>query len=798
MRTINANALAFVAKQYASEPVNIVEFEFGTYCDKDITQARGKILEISSLDAIINVSSSSDSQELTVVLDDIDGTIKTYMESNDIHLTTVTVYQWFEGLDYSDRFILFQGQINTPVSWNEGERTVTLTIISKIEDVEVGFSPEEGQFTKLSNDYAGKPWPMCFGTVNAVKALRLNSRYKGMTAEGFGFIDEHLLDRAILQRWFSTHIGFTFTPDDYNGPLQAAIQSEEKLTQQAATRRDGVNIFNGEKFPRGELILDFGKVQMKGHFEGHYFKFHPGRSWGLRFSSPLGIAGGILPVNDLCEGKNLIEHADFARTASSASGNIVWVEGPSGLLSTSGKVRGENCGHAYISPGSTVRIDSNEAVYYAVSCVPGTILQVSSFISSKGDKYLQNVPSNMWHQENWGLGNDLTGVVLVIHDALSKQINPETGNNWSDDLYVTFKSTVGPNTADILYYLANTYAGTGIVDYAAVRAKIDNYPSDFAMYDRPNIVNALSDIAWQARCSIHYKNGSFYLNYLPDDQISRDTITTSDILENTLTIEYTDTEDIITKMNCIWSESEIQEFDNTVILRNNISKYGTKDKIYDYYIYNYIDAVLKSGTYWLVRYSNTWKRVTFETPITKLALETLDYITLNLDSLADSSVVCSIEEVSYNSDNHSLVFTCFAPVKAGKMEEYVYAYPANLSVSLTYPSEDEFDIWQSSEAIGKLTSGDLAITSVTYYGNLFSRANIDPYNNSHPSGTQFRLNGYSDIDRRWSDRGNLFVSDNNDNHPGNVRLKVTPTLGVAAPGPDSENTSTEDTSVTTC
>ncbi len=782
MRTINANALVYIDKQYSSQPANIVEFDFGIYCDKDISQASGKILEISRLDAIINVSSSSDSQELTIVLDDTDGTIKEYMNSNDLHLTTAIVYQWFDGLDYDDRFILFQGQINSPVEWNEGERTVTLTIISKIEDVEVGFSPEEGQFTKLSNDYAGKPWPMCFGTVNAVKALRLNSRYKGMTAEGFGFIDEHLQDRAMLLRWFSTHVGFTFTPDDFNGPLQAALQAEAKLDEQAETRRNGVNIFNGEKFPRGELILDFGRVQMRGHFEGHYFNFNNSKS----------------SENNLCEGKNPIEHADFWLTGFSPTGNIVWVQGQTNLITTSGRIRGENCGHVYVSPGSSVKITSNEAVYYAVSCVPGTILQVSSFISAKGDEYLQNVPSNMWHQENWDLGNGLTGVVLVIHDALSKQINSETGNSWNDELYVTFKSTIGPNTADILYYLTTTYANTGIVNYSAIRTKIDNYPSDFAMYDRPNIIDALSEIAWQARCSIHYKNGSFYLNYLPDDQTSRDTITTADILENTLTIEYTDTEDIVTKMNCVWSESAIQEFDNKVILRNNISKYGTKDKEYDYYIYNYIDAVLKSGTYWLVKYSNTWKRVKFETPITKLALETLDYITLDIDSLADESVICSIEEVSYNSDNHSLVFTCFAPVKAGKMEQYIYAYPANLSVSLTYPSEDEFDVWQSSDAIGRLTSGDLAITSVTYYGNLFVRANTDPYNNRSPSGTQFRINGYSDIDRRWSDRGNLFVSDNNDRHPGNVRLKSTPILGVASSGPDSDNTATEDYSVKTC
>ncbi len=77
---------------------------------------------------------------------------------------------------------------------------------------------------------------------------------------------------------------------------------------------------------------------------------------------------------------------------------------------------------------------------------------------------------------------------------------------------------------------------------------------------------------------------------------------------------------------------------------------------------------------------------------------------------------------------------------------------------------------------------------LAYYGNLFERANTDPYNNSHPVNTQFRLNGYSDIDRRESDRGILYIADGNDNHPGNVRLKTTPTLGISAPGPNSLRT----------
>ena len=71
---------------------------------------------------------------------------------------------------------------------------------------------------------------------------------------------------------------------------------------------------------------------------------------------------------------------------------------------------------------------------------------------------------------------------------------------------------------------------------------------------------------------------------------------------------------------------------------------------------------------------------------------------------------------------------------------------------------------------------------------MFRRANTDPYFNRLPAATQYILGGFSDIDRRATDRGNLYVSDINDSHPGNVRLKVTPVLGVASPGPASGRT----------
>ena len=77
--------------------------------------------------------------------------------------------------------------------------------------------------------------------------------------------------------------------------------------------------------------------------------------------------------------------------------------------------------------------------------------------------------------------------------------------------------------------------------------------------------------------------------------------------------------------------------------------------------------------------------------------------------------------------------------------------------------------------------------SITYYGNLFKRTTSDPYNNSSGS-TLFTNNNYSDIDRRTSDRGTRFVSDQGDTYPGGVILKSTPTLFDPSSGPNSDRT----------
>ena len=69
------------------------------------------------------------------------------MIAHDVHKRKVRIYQWFTGLDPSDMFLVFVGWINTPTSWSERDRTVKITVVSRIEDLEIGFSVGGGEFS---------------------------------------------------------------------------------------------------------------------------------------------------------------------------------------------------------------------------------------------------------------------------------------------------------------------------------------------------------------------------------------------------------------------------------------------------------------------------------------------------------------------------------------------------------------------------------------------------------------------------------------------------------------------------
>jgi hypothetical protein len=784
MRTISPAGLAKLAQKLGNEPIILLEVDWTPsaspkwYGDRTVNvDIPGKILEIGDLDNVVGISSSNTSQEISVVLDDVDGSIKTILNGTDVHKRTARVYQWFEGLDLSDKFLLFAGKISSPIVWNEREQNISFSIVSQLEDKEVGFSPEEGQFTWLPAGMVGKVWPMIFGKVMDCPALQINEAVTGTTLAGVGVIaglglmggmplfsngassDTSVgvslaqISMQISILWCAHYAwGGWDSPksDEFldqinelehqkgsivaNAAASTACASwqRQKQINDAISKGYGANplpILGGEDFPQGiTLTLEINGAFFIGYFNGQNF-YIQSRSWpegeeeasnqkddreetcpyqqgggggvtefDYRIEVPCGTGNQFFGDNCLCRHYGYIITTDSGQVSRISDDPILqqfWAE-----------------------PGASVRISSNEPITYFVSIVPGIVLAVKAYKEFIGERRLVDVPS-----EYYTIQTATYGTIQVVQIVTSKPLSSYKDQGYTDDLYVTFESSVGPDIIDILIHLITHYTDLtyDTVSFEAARLKLTLFPANFPILDRKNAVEVLQDIVFQARCALWLSNGKFYIKYLPEEPAAVDTITESDIdAEAGIKTELTSTEDLVTKMKVTWrmswapgiTDREKDKSEKTIILRHNVNRYGIQEEEFDWYIFNQPDIIYKCATFWLIRKSHTWKRITFSTFLHKLNLETFDCVTLDFVQgyVATGSIKALVEEALYNSETNRIDFKCLVPVKSGQMIKYQWFWPAGLPIHFTWPPPDEIangDAGGDGEGMG--AGGDLPI-----------------------------------------------------------------------------------------
>jgi hypothetical protein len=757
VRSISPQGMATLAQRQGTEPITIIEVDWGQdgapsmYADRDINNIPGRIIEVGDLDNVINVSDNSSSQELSVTLDDTDGTIKAIFDSRDIHKRTARIYQYFEGLALSDRFLLFAGKISSPVTWNERDRTVKFTLVSQLEDREIGFSAEEGQFPFLPADMVGKAWPLIFGTVKDCPALQVNQAVQGTTLTGVGIISglNEMLAQPIYEDGLNIDANVFVTVAQLNAQISTlwcghscwrsvdAARAKEILDQindlekqkndalrqaylqqacAVSTRNSQVEdaeknglganpikVLGGEDFPQNTPIcVEINGGLFWGHFEGQDFyvsrrqqpddeetvhevladrtdscSFEDGTyvPYEYRIDVPCGCASANIFNDCECVTKGFVASTSKSSGSSSSSDAIAqqfWVE-----------------------PGATVRMHSDEPITYIVSIVPGTVLAVRAYKQFTGERRLVNVPTNLYRVVTVDYG-PVTAVQLVFNRPLSAIKD----QGWSDDVYVTFQSAVGPNLVDILVHLIDRYTDlswdAATFDY--VRTRMERFPANFPILDRKNALDVLQDIAFQARCGLWINNGVFYLKYLPEEPSPVDTITVGDLdAEKGVEVELTSTETLVTKMKITWrlswadgeTDRDKDRGEKKIILRHNVTRYGIQEEDYDWYIYNQPDIIYKCATFWLIRKSNTWKKIKFTAFLNKLHLETFDCVLLDFAGkyVANGPVKAIVEKANYNSADNCVDFECLVPVRAGEMEQSPFFWPANLSPDETWPPQ---------------------------------------------------------------------------------------------------------------
>ena len=786
-----------VLKKKAVEPVIVLGVEWTPghetlYADRKVNGANQPfpiLNDMGNFNTSQVVSSSSATQNVKFILSDVeDGTytghLKAIVDDADIHKSKARLYLMVQGVNLIDRTLLIQGEINSPLEWDEGDRTLSFDLVSQVESAEAGFAIEDGDFPQVPEDARGKPWPMIFGTVCWEKTQRVRSPRKGFLVDPQGVVDFTLRERLCQARFLTCAQKYEPPRTDQDEPLSPnspppgslayvgcvsfrdnrtgdkgcicpdlpfgtcpefstetdKIDTEcltrrfneicrliTRLEQEEATVVNPMEIRGGSNFPQNEVIrLWVEGVIFVGVMTGTSFLYsdviHPQRD---EISNP--------PCKKIGEAifgwRETTPKAGWERTDGNGrsfefNGSAITSGDCSGGGTTATKVvdgPGETWRYYEqfveadfigLKAGTEVFLEGEAEILHIANLFGGTITGVAAYRTFGDQTILVNLPTSYYTVRITDYG-DYNSVQEI---SLTKPLSQYKDEAWEEDIYIQAKSNVGPNPADCIKFLVDTYLATsGITmdtaSFDEVKPKLVNYPIGTIVTARPSVFSLIDDFAYQSRCAAVIREGKLVLVYLSEKPTPIRTLTMADIIPESLRITHGDTEELKTRHEITWSKlgtalDKANDHENKLLLKWNIPLYGTSEVKYDYYTQNTFSTIEKSASFWMNREATTWQRVHFETPLTQIDLDAFDAIALNIPFFPTNTTVI-IEDASYDASTSTIKFKCWTPVRAGETFTYLWAWPAQQDSQEKFPLQGTDD-GRSGDAIGFNVSPPLA------------------------------------------------------------------------------------------
>lgn len=759
MRNLNANAAAKIQESTRVQSIILVKIYWGSggptvYSDKEYSSLGfiGKLINIGSLDDVINIEASSSSASVAVTLDDTDGSLKRLIDTTDIHKTKIEIHQLFVDLNVNDAFPLFIGEVASPIVWNEGDRTLSFNAITRLDDLEAGFSVEEGAFPFIPASAVGAAWPLVFGTAGGVPALQIHETPSGILAEGIGAVNEPVWQKeldgfndqlekarqqagiAYFEGWkaalraadlgwpvvdldgdgtdklpplpyteetvnpdfdpevFETDVfspvnnnpRYFYTTKFYEDPTFNTAEPAEQAHEESVQHYEQYTAYSNEYYKiSAEAGIRFKEKQEQEAYNKTTFRIITQNiPEGVPLQFKLGglIYTGVLNEEYFSTSSRELPTTENGLTTYTDIGHTTPF-GVSSVFFSKQSLASGGQKFYWIDAGTEIKLTNFPIVYIA-----GLLfLQINSIFAYKKGVRFRVPPS--YYTISTAQFTNLQVTYITFVRPLSTIIESD-GSTWDNDtIEYDAVSPIGPNIVDILEYLITTFTTFGFdsTSFAEVKTYLEDYPANFVLTTRKNIIALLKEIAYQARCALWIDDNIFFIRYLPKRPTAIDTITDDDVILNTFSIATNDSDRIITKYVATWKATYSQKESYKIIFKYNIIKYGTNEQIYDYYIYNNASIVEVVAQFWMIRQANNFKILKFKTAIHKLKLETLDPVEINMPDACNGTVIGIVQKATYNPTDYTIDFEVWIPVRFGEMTEYLFAHPKDLDTSYIYP-----------------------------------------------------------------------------------------------------------------
>lgn len=783
MRNIDTGLLNYMKTEYGLESVLVVRVywngsDYVDYSDKvsEPNGIQGKVLDISSLDDVIGIDSGAGSVQVNVSLDDSDGTIKQIIDTIDTHKCRVQILQWFTGLSFYQAFPIFSGQMNTPMEWSEGDRVFKFSVLNQVENLEIGFSLEDGDFRGLQIAIAGKAFPMVFGTAQMVPSLIIGAPPSGLLSKGFGIVYTNVFDDEIanLQASYNTTQQLARDQSVLYGAAEvtAPLYNDGRDDSGTANYRDGINQYQdaqniidariaGSNYTRpptqvgsppddystyvqyynagqqhraneikyeGEMQTILGKIQslkdqqaallaVSANGDAVVFKVdqnHPSKELGDVFLASLNFnfqkptsgnnGGGPPEFHIEINGSYFITgapkfYSELPLIAEEAPPNLrpydpyfaLYKEENVSKVTQSTKT---SVKFKWFDAGTRVRF--LDVPCYYIACYGQSASITGVWAKSKG----MHVPVPQSYYEigpiRFSNGDAQASAQVVTMNLALTSILDASGNNIydSDEIWCDIIGEVGPHYTDIVNYILVLFSTLHIdpVSTITVATQTIFNPMNFVLFERKPIMDFLREISFQAKVSAWVDDQTVKFRFLSAEPDPVATITPADLVEDSLVITSTTTEELVTKMQGTWKSIFSQVSNNVTTLRYNMAKYGLHEESVNYYAFTTAELVQRSLAFWVIRKGTVWKKIKFKTFINFLNVESHDPVTFSGfdEYFSCQDVVGTIETASYDSSSMTIDFEAWLPIKWGDSCQTPLAYPSDQATFYGQPNDPDF------------------------------------------------------------------------------------------------------------